>query len=188
MGKPIKLHLHHIDGDHTNNEFDNLQILCPNCHAQTDNYGVYNSKKYKEGVHCSSCGKAIKKNKTGLCQSCYFEYRKNNSKHTHTSKNKSKHKSKPMPKILCPCCKTNLMNHYSKKCSQCAGHNKLINLPDTEFNRDILKTLIRDKSFIQIGKQFNVSNKAIVKMCQKYNLPFRKKDIKTYSDKEWEKV
>ena len=50
LGRPIKLHLHHIDGDHTNNELDNLQLLCPNCHSFTDNYGVYNSSKYKENI------------------------------------------------------------------------------------------------------------------------------------------
>lgn len=38
MGKPIPLELHHLDGNHYNNEIDNLQILCPNCHAQTDTY------------------------------------------------------------------------------------------------------------------------------------------------------
>ena len=38
MGKPIPLELHHIDGDNTNNKLENLQILCPNCHAQTDTY------------------------------------------------------------------------------------------------------------------------------------------------------
>nr|DAG94949.1 MAG TPA: NinG recombination protein [Crassvirales sp.] len=37
-GKPAPLQLHHIDGDNTNNSLENLQILCPNCHAQTDNY------------------------------------------------------------------------------------------------------------------------------------------------------
>lgn len=34
----IPLECHHIDGDRTNNELHNLQLLCPNCHAQTDNY------------------------------------------------------------------------------------------------------------------------------------------------------
>lgn len=34
----IPLELHHIDGDNTNNSLENLQILCPNCHALTDNY------------------------------------------------------------------------------------------------------------------------------------------------------
>jgi len=38
MGDPIALELHHKDGNRTNNETDNLQLLCPNCHAQTNNY------------------------------------------------------------------------------------------------------------------------------------------------------
>ena len=33
MGIEIPLELHHIDGDHINNIFKNLKILCPNCHA-----------------------------------------------------------------------------------------------------------------------------------------------------------
>ena len=36
--KPITLQLHHIDGDNTNNQFMNLQILCPNCHSQTQTF------------------------------------------------------------------------------------------------------------------------------------------------------
>lgn len=38
MGKPIPLELHHINGDNTDNRIENLQILCPNCHALTNNY------------------------------------------------------------------------------------------------------------------------------------------------------
>ena len=44
-GKPAPLQLHHIDGNNTNNSLENLQILCPNCHAQTDNYCSKNKKK-----------------------------------------------------------------------------------------------------------------------------------------------
>lgn len=36
--KSLSFQLHHIDGDHMNNELKNLQVLCPNCHSQTDNY------------------------------------------------------------------------------------------------------------------------------------------------------
>lgn len=32
MGKPIPLELHHVDFNHFNNNIDNLQILCSNCH------------------------------------------------------------------------------------------------------------------------------------------------------------
>ena len=38
LGKPINLEIHHIDGDHNNNELENIQLLCPNCHSYTDNY------------------------------------------------------------------------------------------------------------------------------------------------------
>tara|TARA_Y100000114_G_C11485124_1_gene197206 strand:- start:13 stop:453 length:441 start_codon:yes stop_codon:yes gene_type:complete len=38
MGKPIPLELHHVDGNSMNNEENNLQLLCPNCHALTHNY------------------------------------------------------------------------------------------------------------------------------------------------------
>ena len=36
----ISLELDHKDGDHNNNKLSNLQLICPNCHAQTDNYRV----------------------------------------------------------------------------------------------------------------------------------------------------
>lgn len=38
LGNPIPLELHHVDGNKKNNSLDNLQLLCPNCHAFTDNY------------------------------------------------------------------------------------------------------------------------------------------------------
>lgn len=38
LGKPIPLELHHKDGDRTNNTLSNIELLCPNCHALTDNY------------------------------------------------------------------------------------------------------------------------------------------------------
>ena len=36
------LQIHHIDGDYTNNSEENLELLCPNCHSLTNNYGVLN--------------------------------------------------------------------------------------------------------------------------------------------------
>lgn len=57
-GKPLTLHLEHIDGDATNNVKDNVCLLCPNCHALTPTYGSKNrgngkrewrKKRYHEG-------------------------------------------------------------------------------------------------------------------------------------------
>ena len=36
--KPIPLELHHINGNNSDNNLSNLMLLCPNCHALTDNY------------------------------------------------------------------------------------------------------------------------------------------------------
>ncbi len=41
------LEIHHIDGDRTNNSPENLQVLCPNCHAMTPNYRGLNIKRDK---------------------------------------------------------------------------------------------------------------------------------------------
>ena len=38
LSKPIPLELDHIDGDNLNNEFNNLKLLCPNCHSLTPNW------------------------------------------------------------------------------------------------------------------------------------------------------
>ena len=38
LEQSIVLEVHHKDGNRTNNNFDNLQLLCCNCHAQTDNW------------------------------------------------------------------------------------------------------------------------------------------------------
>lgn len=43
--KEIPLELHHVNGDNQDNRINNLCLLCPNCHAQTNNYRGKNKKK-----------------------------------------------------------------------------------------------------------------------------------------------
>ena len=38
QGQHIPLEIHHINGVNTDNRLENLQLLCPNCHALTNNY------------------------------------------------------------------------------------------------------------------------------------------------------
>jgi hypothetical protein len=41
-GKSLTLEIDHIDGIHANNHPNNLRIICPNCHSQTDTYKAKN--------------------------------------------------------------------------------------------------------------------------------------------------
>lgn len=43
-GQPAPLELDHIDGNSQDNSFENLRVLCPNCHAQTPTYRGANAK------------------------------------------------------------------------------------------------------------------------------------------------
>ena len=110
MDKSIVVQLHHINGDSTDNRLENLQMLCPNCHSQTENYcGNANSNKIIK--HCAICGKEITKN--------------------------------------------------AQHCSICASQNrrKIKEIP----NKEYLLELIQEKSFLEIGRLYNVSDNAVRK-------------------------
>lgn len=49
MGLPAPLELEHINGNSEDNSLDNLTLLCPNCHAQTETYRGKNIRKASVG-------------------------------------------------------------------------------------------------------------------------------------------
>jgi hypothetical protein len=44
-GRALSLHLDHRNGNSFDHRLENLQLLCPNCHSQTDTYCAKNIKK-----------------------------------------------------------------------------------------------------------------------------------------------
>lgn len=77
----------------------------------------------------------------------------------------------------------------SKLCIECFRKQRKQNaIENSKITRQELKRLIRTESFTKIGKDFGVSDNAIKKWCDKFNLPRTKKEIKTYSDQEWDLI
>lgn len=70
-GKPLVLQLDHINGDHYDNRLENLQILCPNCHSQTE---TFSNKRNKKHNYCVDCGCEITSRST-RCNSCSAKHK-----------------------------------------------------------------------------------------------------------------
>ena len=61
LDQPIPLEIHHKDGNHLNSDLSNLVLLCPNCHACTDNWRGKNiSKIEKEPISEEQFVEALK--------------------------------------------------------------------------------------------------------------------------------
>ncbi|WP_425553192.1 HNH endonuclease [Hymenobacter algoricola] len=50
QGAPVPLELHHLNGVNNDHRIDNLQLLCPNCHAQTSTYRGKNQLRHSARV------------------------------------------------------------------------------------------------------------------------------------------
>jgi hypothetical protein len=64
--------------------------------------------------------------------------------------------------------------YCSEKCAKTS--NRRCDRP----TKQELLNLIKSKTFVDIGKIYNVSDNAIRNWCKSYDLPFKRKDIKDY--------
>lgn len=94
-------------------------------------------------------------------------------------------------KEICPMCNINYKDKNAEMCIECWNilnrkfiKNTNIQLP----GREVLKDKIRTSNFLQIGKEYNVSDNAVRKWCKFYDLPYKASAIRALSDDEWENI
>lgn len=88
------------------------------------------------------------------------------------------------PKYHCLTCGTLI----ATKDSNCISCSRIISRKVERPDRETLKLLIREQSFLNIGKKFQVSDNAIRKWCTAYGLPSKKREISKISEKEWNDI
>lgn len=86
-------------------------------------------------------------------------------------------------KYICPECGQE-KSGTAKICNDCFRKSQRASRP----SREELKDFIRTVSFVELGKRYGVSDNAVKKWCIAYNLPSKKKDIKSYTDEQWEQI
>lgn len=151
--KPIKLQIHHINGDNKDNRITNLQILCPNCHSQTDNYCSKNNCKhtYKETKRI----KELLNNKNKSFKHPSIEEIKNVWNNEKEEKYYCKQCGKEIPKGHLYC---------SHECHQ--KSRRLINAS----NEQLIQDFKEFRSFRKVGEKYGVSDNAIKKKCKREHI------------------
>jgi len=155
----ITLELDHINGNNTDNRLENLRLLCPNCHSQTDTF------RGKTKLSASSERKKVE----------YLKFRETltgnadgNPEPSLISKEGAE-TLRDIPKSkICLHCGKEFIGIGKKFCSYtCSVEDSRKHIPLKE---ELLEIFKLKKSFLQVSKHYNVSDNAIRKWCIRYNI------------------
>ena len=147
-GKQIPLELHHINGKSHDNRLENLILLCPNCHAQTDNYCGKNKNSEAKTIYIdidTNNHQEEKEENICICPICGKNFKKRDNEQIYCS-------------IEC--------FHKSRR--------KIINWVDYD---ELIMAFTKFKSFLKVGKHFGVTDNTIRKWCKKFSLPTNRKEM-----------
>lgn len=137
-------------------------MLCPNCHSQTDNYRGRNTQSAlseKREVEYRKFKEALTDNADGN-----LEPSLSNEKGAETRHDKPKPSK---PKRYCKYCGVELHSRQKWFCSQECAHNEYSKRPNV---LELLDAFKQYKSYLQVGKHFNVSDQAVHKWVKLYKL------------------
>ena len=144
-GKALTLEIHHLDGNRYNNKLDNLVIICPNCHSQTEHFRGKNKLSTKEKAAINIEHKPYKRG----------------------SKKPNKVKKEEIKKI-CRFCGKEFSGRNKSFCSrECCEKFASKNVLDKD---TLLKLIPNFKSLRSLSNSLNISDNTIKKWIKKYNI------------------
>ena len=179
LEQSIALELEHVDGNNKNNDFENLLLLCPNCHAQTNTWRGRNINTRKIvtdeqmtaalACHTSIAGALTSLGLTAKGANYSRAYRlmeKNNIRPKITQNEKRSN---------CIKCRTEI-RYTRKKCDECLKtHHREVALANSPVSRNpgkhALEKDLRELNFnfCAVGRKYGVSDNAIRKWLKKNN-------------------
>lgn len=157
------LEFHHIDKSQKERQLSN-----GNCHSWEED--VQEVKKC--ALVCSNCHKEIEA--FGLNIETSFDEDKYQEINTQKEQEKKINK--------CKQCGAEI-DRQAYYCIECW---RILSRKAERPSREELKQLIRNNTFADLSRMFDVSDNSIKKWCKKYELPHRTSDIKLISDEDWE--
>lgn len=201
QGLPVPLELHHVNGKNSDNRLDNLQILCRNCHGQTDNFcgkntkarrnlrgNVQNNNKdfflridrnYLSQLLCTmtlrECARELDVNIGRL----KYWLKKLGIKVTTEWKKEKVQEYKDRIGVCKNCGAIFIKKRQGQiYCSESCAHanTKVVDVTKEE----LINTLKEHKSFTSTAKCFGVSDKCIAKWCKRFGMPTKKKELFEY--------
>jgi len=140
-GKKIVMVLDHINGINNDYRIENLRMLCPNCNSQMETFAGRNQRRTPK-VFCKKCSTEIKKNKTGLCTTCFH--------------------AKRGSKYLCEKCGKGISRRsQSNMCGSCSQRTNVGRCKRPSKKK--LMEEVNDVGFSATGRKYGVSDNSIRK-------------------------
>lgn len=174
----VPLELHHINGDRHDNRLENIRLLCPNCHALTDNHagkGHKNLERKLKSKEVTDFLNESEDNKRFISVLVFDSAESRDRWHRiplvlrQLVNNGDGSYGCQFAHGICLYCGKSLTSPYQDTyCSvQCS---KLALRRTIRPSKEELKKLIWTKPTTHIAKDFGVSDKAVEKWCKAYNI------------------